>query len=316
MSERPLVTFLLVAYRQEDYIRTACEAALAQTYSPLEIIFSDDCSPDATFDIMQQVVAAYDGPHQVRLSQNEKNIGLIAHVNKGQEMAAGDLVVVAAGDDISLPERTERLVAAWLENRGKAFSFHSDVMRIDMAGNDLERWVPPIAQAPGELSDLALRMSLVIGATHAWDRKIFDVFGPLRFLDAYEDLVIAYRSALLGGIHHVPEMLVKYRVGSGMTTDRSGRQSRQGELQHLLKTLRVKKAVLSQRREDSRAAGREDIMPLIERELSVCLLMLAVYGREAPWWQVMSLAARQGQKWLCLRAYLRRLRKFSWLPAA
>ena len=37
-TDRPLVTFALFAYNQEDYIREAVEGAFAQTYEPLEII--------------------------------------------------------------------------------------------------------------------------------------------------------------------------------------------------------------------------------------------------------------------------------------
>ena len=46
-SDRPLVTFALFAYNQEKYIREAVEGAFAQTYAPLEIILSDDCSTDS-----------------------------------------------------------------------------------------------------------------------------------------------------------------------------------------------------------------------------------------------------------------------------
>ena len=59
IEERPLVTFALFAYNQERYIREAVEGAFAQTYEPLEIILSDDCSTDRTFEIMQEMVANY-----------------------------------------------------------------------------------------------------------------------------------------------------------------------------------------------------------------------------------------------------------------
>jgi len=81
----PRVTFFLFAYNQADFIRDACEAALAQTYTPLEVILSDDCSSDETFQIMQDVVASYSGPHQVRLNRNDQNLGLIGHVNRAME---------------------------------------------------------------------------------------------------------------------------------------------------------------------------------------------------------------------------------------
>ena len=58
----PLISFVLLAYKQEKYIREAVEGAFAQTYSPLEIILSDDASPDGTFEIIQEMAAAYQGP--------------------------------------------------------------------------------------------------------------------------------------------------------------------------------------------------------------------------------------------------------------
>ena len=81
-TDRPLVSFAVIAYNQERFIREAIEGAFAQTYEPLEIILSDDCSPDRTFDIMQEMAAAYDGPHKVVLNRNEPNLGLVPHVNR------------------------------------------------------------------------------------------------------------------------------------------------------------------------------------------------------------------------------------------
>jgi hypothetical protein len=51
----------------------------------------------------------------------------------------------------------------------------------------------------------------ITGASNAWRRKVFDVFGPLRPDLVFEDRVIAFRAALLGEIRHVPEPLVYYR---------------------------------------------------------------------------------------------------------
>jgi glycosyltransferase involved in cell wall biosynthesis len=53
-SDAPLVTLVLFAYNQEKFIRQAMEGAFAQTYQPLEIIVSDDSSPDGTFAIMSE----------------------------------------------------------------------------------------------------------------------------------------------------------------------------------------------------------------------------------------------------------------------
>lgn len=106
ISGRPLVTFALFSYNQEDFIREAIESAFSQTYSPLEIILSDDCSSDQTFEIMEEMASAYIGPHRVVARRNEANLGTLKHVLTVARMAQGDYLVVAAGDDISFPERT------------------------------------------------------------------------------------------------------------------------------------------------------------------------------------------------------------------
>ena len=97
-AEKPLVTFALFAYNQEQFIREAVEGAFAQTYEPLEIILSDDCSTDRTFEIMQVMAAKYKGPHQVQVRKNEKNLGLADHINEVVKVTHGQVVVVAAGD--------------------------------------------------------------------------------------------------------------------------------------------------------------------------------------------------------------------------
>jgi len=104
---RPLLTFLVAAYNQEQYIREAVEGAFRQTYSPLEIIISDDCSTDRTFAIASEMAAAYRGPHKILLNRNPTNLGISAHANRIMELTHGELVVASAGDDVSLPERTE-----------------------------------------------------------------------------------------------------------------------------------------------------------------------------------------------------------------
>ncbi|MCB0164570.1 MAG: glycosyltransferase family 2 protein [Anaerolineae bacterium] len=107
-KEKPLITFVIITYNQEQFIREAVEGAFYQTYSPLEIILSDDCSPDRTFEIMEEMASNYQGPHHIILNRNDKNLGLAGHVNVVFEKARGEIIVLAAGDDISLPERAQR----------------------------------------------------------------------------------------------------------------------------------------------------------------------------------------------------------------
>jgi glycosyltransferase involved in cell wall biosynthesis len=68
----PLVSFIVVAYNQDKYIKEAVLGAFSQTYQPLEIILSDDGSSDLTFEIMQDMVEKYVGPHKIILNIYQK----------------------------------------------------------------------------------------------------------------------------------------------------------------------------------------------------------------------------------------------------
>ena len=69
--EKPMVSYCLISYNQENFIRDAIESALKQDYHPLEIIISDDNSSDRTFEIAEQIVTEYKGTHSVILNQNK-----------------------------------------------------------------------------------------------------------------------------------------------------------------------------------------------------------------------------------------------------
>ena len=209
-SQSPLVTFALFAYNQEKYIAEAVNAALSQTYTPLQIILSDDASNDATYELMCQIVSKYDGHHEIILNKNEKNLGIGAHVNKVMEMAKGEIIVVAAGDDISDTNRVETVVDSFIKSKEKIYSIWSAARYIDDAGCSLLR------RFPGGLDEFTEKTMVrnvrpLIGATHAWRREVFDLFGPLMDGVVFEDNAISFRSYLLGAIKYLDRELVSYR---------------------------------------------------------------------------------------------------------
>jgi glycosyltransferase involved in cell wall biosynthesis len=212
-TSRPLVTFALFSYNQEKYIREAVEGAFSQTYEPLEIILSDDCSTDRTFEIMQEMAAAYKGQHKLKLRRSPYNFGLAQHVNSVLADFSGQYLVLAAGDDISVPKRTSACVSTFLESNSTLV--HSMVRYMDSSGEEIivERNNQPLLWGAADLESGAKSLSLYIGATGAISRVMVNKFGPMEFKSAYEDLVFGFRSLIDGGSTFIPEALVKYRFG-------------------------------------------------------------------------------------------------------
>jgi len=215
VHDRPLITFALFAYNQEKFIREAVEGAFAQTYSPLEIILSDDCSSDGTFNVIQALTAAYRGPHKVLLNRNTHNLGLAAHINRVMELSSGELIVAAAGDDVSYPQRTSAIYDSWKADR-RATYFYSKYEPISDAAVQENLSRTRQTSKPGkECENLLLMIANcgpdIQGSTEAWHRSIFDVFGSLPDELLQEDRALPFRAILLGKLAYVDETLVKYR---------------------------------------------------------------------------------------------------------
>jgi len=218
--EQPLVSFALFAYEQEQFIREAVEAALNQSYSSLEIILSDDFSSDKTFDIMQEMVRDYDGPHKITLNRNTRNLGLIEHVNTVLNMCSGDLVVFAAGDDVSLPERVNTLAKYWQNEPGISV-ISSAYINITSNGDEIDPpvWQTNIAEAmiiKGSKETLIEHIlqdtHSIAGCTEAVVINKHLPFGKIPPKTILEDKVFTFRALLLDGILFVPEKLVLYRA--------------------------------------------------------------------------------------------------------
>ncbi|MBC7249102.1 MAG: glycosyltransferase family 2 protein [Anaerolineae bacterium] len=92
---RPLVTIGIPTYKRADsYLRLALESALAQTYPEIEVIVSDNCSPDHT----QEVVRSF-SDLRLRYFRQKENIGPNNNFNFCLEQARGDYFLLLQDDD-------------------------------------------------------------------------------------------------------------------------------------------------------------------------------------------------------------------------
>jgi len=211
-KDYPLITFFLYAYNQERFIREAVEGAFSQTYMPLEIILSDDCSTDSTFTIMKEMVANYTGPHKIILNRNENNIGVCAHINRSVDMSLGELIVGAAGDDISLPERVTEIFQAWRDSGRIPSLLFSNAVIIDENGTESDLWLPRQLNYAENIDTFKKnRRCWILGCSEAFNKSLFTKYGRIHPDIIQEDGTIAFRALLEGGILYIGKVLVKYR---------------------------------------------------------------------------------------------------------
>jgi glycosyltransferase involved in cell wall biosynthesis len=215
------VSFVIVTYNQEDYVKDAIQSAFSQTFSPIEIIIADDCSTDNTFKIIKSEVETYKGPNLVRVLRNEINLGLSGNLQNAILNSTGELLILMAGDDISLPERTSIIVKAWVESNKESLAFFSNVELVDknliskgVLFDEIPDYSQDIKMFVRKNSFFSLRPVAncwMLGCSAAIDRRLIDRFNAIDSKIMQEDMIFPFRAILLGNLKYIDIILLKYR---------------------------------------------------------------------------------------------------------
>lgn len=256
-------SFCLMTYNQAPFVAEAIQSVLAQQGPALEIVISDDGSTDDTFAIAQREVAQYRGPHRVILNQNPQNLGLAGNVDKIHDLSSGEIIIVAAGDDVSFSDRTQRTLQAFAQDTTSLVCSPVEPMGPDGEPADLDMSGATFYGA-WTLDQAASSVALYVGASGAWTRSLYDKYGSFH-PDAYEDLVFGFRAALEQGVTTLPAPVVRYRLGAGTTSSAlaSDDVSRQRAFQ--TRTKRAHLGVFHQRRADALVAAYSERSELVRK---------------------------------------------------
>ena len=131
------VSVIIPNYNHASYLARRIESVLNQTYSNLEIILMDDCSPDNSTEIITHY-SAQDSRIQVVL--NEQNSGnTFRQWNKGIALATGKYVWIAESDDAADLTLVEKLIEP-LEADDKVVLSYCDSYHIDERDEVLGTW--------------------------------------------------------------------------------------------------------------------------------------------------------------------------------
>lgn len=211
MNETPLVSLVILTYNQENFISEAINGALSQTYENLEIIVSDDCSTDDTYETAKRTIENYAGDKKIFLYKNEKNMGLVPHVNKiFSQYVNGEYIALAGGDDISLPERIEKTVTLFKNDSVYAVSGQCYVIneKGNVIGNSEQNGISYCEINDEYIKNLSFMTS---GSGLAIKKSVLDKFGDLEPKTPTEDSTLRFRSLLLGKLAVSDHYFIKYR---------------------------------------------------------------------------------------------------------
>ena len=95
----PLISVVITTYAHENYIGKTLASVLEQDVQDMEVIVLDDCSPDAT----EEVVGKYLHDERVIYKRHDRNIGGKANNTLALQSGSGKYLVWLHGDDFFLP---------------------------------------------------------------------------------------------------------------------------------------------------------------------------------------------------------------------
>ena len=138
MILKPLISIVVVTYNSQDYVLETLESIKKQTYSPIELIISDDFSKDNTVQICNDWLNNNKNHFtDSKLITTQNNSGIPANCNRGIATARGEWIKIIAGDDLLLPDAIEKYIG-FAEQNSDCEIMHSKVIRMVHRGNQID----------------------------------------------------------------------------------------------------------------------------------------------------------------------------------
>ena len=217
-----MISVAIASYNGAAHIGAQLASIAAQSRLPDELVVADDCSTDATADIVRRF--GRDAPFPVRLVPHPANIGILENFYTAFAACTGNVIVYCDQDDVWRPDKLERQIAEI--ERGAALCMHPSAI-VDGALEPLGRQEP--FNAWSGLIDAPVDVQQIGGFGHQmmFRRAVLDVMVALRpiaqristtgLFDSF-DRYIPFCASMVGPIAIVPEPLVRFRRHGGATS--------------------------------------------------------------------------------------------------
>lgn len=101
MNNNKLVSVLVISYNNIQYLKGCIDSILSQDYSHIEIIISDDCSPEFDKEDIKNYIETNKKENIVNyvVNKNEVSQGTVKNFNNGINLSTGDIIVNLSCDD-------------------------------------------------------------------------------------------------------------------------------------------------------------------------------------------------------------------------
>lgn len=197
-DEFPLVSIGMPVYNGADYIEKALASLLGQTYSNFELIISDNCSEDSSYEICQQASLR---DSRIRLYRQPSNLGPLKNFEFVLGQAQGKYYMWAAHDDIWNKNWLSMAVTGFKDG---VVMTTSKIIGINEVGDQISQ---PLKFEFSDWRILRLAKYFMIPESHGKANIIYSLFRT--------DIAKKYKFPGIEGFHGFDMHFVFFMLGKG-----------------------------------------------------------------------------------------------------
>jgi glycosyltransferase involved in cell wall biosynthesis len=124
MTDKPLVSVLVLAFNSSATILQTLDSILDQTYPNIEVIIHDDCSTDATYNIAENwLIKNSANLNRCSIIGTDLNRGLVSSILRAFDISTGSWIKVIAADDVLREDALELFMREADANPGRKWFF-------------------------------------------------------------------------------------------------------------------------------------------------------------------------------------------------
>ncbi len=227
----PKISIGVAVYNAEKYIERCAVSLFEQTYSNIEYVFVNDCTPDSSIEILESIILRYPKRSScVKLIHNNMNMGSATTRNIIVDNCSGDFLLWVDSDDFIELDAICNLISIQNQNNFDVIGFGA----MKHSKNGDFPYMPYLFFTPQDMFTLIMERKTHNALWGRLIRRSLFVENDIRFEDGQnvgEDFkVIALLSYYAKSVYSINDILYHYDCNNSMS---------------LMSTFSVKKAMMT-----------------------------------------------------------------------
>ncbi len=210
------LSVIMITYGHEKYIREAINGVLSQKCNfDFELLVANDCSPDNTDAVIQDIVNSDVSASKIKYVKREKNIGMIPNFIDSLSSIKSEYIALCEGDDYWIDNyKLQKQIDALEAEKDSVLCFHK-VKVLNENNEIIEDNLTNIPENYQNLETLALKGNYIHTPSVVF-KNVIDTYPKEFYKTSIGDFFLYMILAEHGSLIYLKDTMAVYRYGVGV----------------------------------------------------------------------------------------------------